>query len=117
MRLLAVIAALVCLVLGPIEARAHSHLERAEPAKGSTLPSAPPQVTLTFSENLEPGFSTLEVRNAADARVDQGKVTVNGTTMSIGITVLPPGTYTVLWRVLSVDTHKTKGTFSFRVGK
>ena len=116
MRLLAIAATLVCLVLGPIEANAHSHLERAEPARGSKVPSAPQHVTLTFSENLEPGFSTIEVRNAAGARVDQGKVTVSGATMSIGLTVLPSGTYTVLWRVLSVDTHKTKGTFSFGVG-
>jgi methionine-rich copper-binding protein CopC len=29
---------------------------------------------------------------------------------------LAPGTYTVIWRVLSVDTHRSKGEFSFRVG-
>ena len=103
MRLLAIAATLVCLVLGPIEANAHSHLERAEPVRGSTVPSAPQHVTLTFSENLEPGFSTLEVRNAAGARVDQGKVTVSGSTMSIGLTALPSGTYKVLWRVLSLE--------------
>jgi len=116
MRLLAIAATLVCLVLGPIEATAHSHLERTEPAKGSTVPSAPQQVTLTFSENLEPGFSIIEVRNPGGARVDQGYLTVTAATETIGLTVLPSGTYTVLWRVLSVDTHKMKGTFSFGVG-
>ena len=29
---------------------------------------------------------------------------------------LSPGTYKVIWRVLSVDTHRTQGNFSFRVG-
>jgi methionine-rich copper-binding protein CopC len=28
----------------------------------------------------------------------------------------PPGVYTVRWRVVSVDTHKTEGDFTFRVG-
>jgi methionine-rich copper-binding protein CopC len=86
-------------------------------AEGSTVQSAPQQVTLTFSEKLEPAFSTIEVRNAAGGRVDQGKVTVSATTMSVGLTALPPGSYTVSWRVLSVDTHTAKGIFGFRVGK
>ena len=29
---------------------------------------------------------------------------------------LPPGTYKVIWRVLSVDTNRTEGDFTFRVG-
>jgi methionine-rich copper-binding protein CopC len=28
-----------------------------------------------------------------------------------------PGTYKVNWRVLSVDTHRTEGNFTFRIGK
>jgi methionine-rich copper-binding protein CopC len=28
---------------------------------------------------------------------------------------LAPGTYTVIWRVLSVDSHITEGRFTFRV--
>ena len=28
---------------------------------------------------------------------------------------LTPGRYRVVWRVVSVDTHKTNGTFPFRV--
>ncbi|MSP32816.1 MAG: hypothetical protein EXR03_08360 [Pseudolabrys sp.] len=26
------------------------------------------------------------------------------------------GTYKVIWRVLSVDTHRSQGNFTFRVG-
>jgi copper resistance protein C len=28
---------------------------------------------------------------------------------------LPPGTYKVTWHVVSVDTHTTEGTFTFRI--
>jgi len=37
--------------------------------------------------------------------------------MHIGLKALPPGTYKVNWRALSVDTHKTDGTFTFKVAK
>ena len=43
--------------------------------------------------------------------------TVNGTVMRVGVRALPPGTYRVRWKVLSVDTHTTEGNFSFRVGQ
>ena len=50
--------------------------------------------------------------------VTTGKATVGGdrTQMRVGLKALPAGTYNVKWRVLSVDTHRTEGDFSFRVG-
>jgi methionine-rich copper-binding protein CopC len=35
--------------------------------------------------------------------------------MRVGLKSLPQGTYHVCWHVLSVDTHKTEGSFTFRV--
>jgi methionine-rich copper-binding protein CopC len=29
---------------------------------------------------------------------------------------LAPGTYRVMWRVISVDTHQTEGAFTFTIG-
>jgi copper resistance protein C len=51
--------------------------------------------------------------------VDQGGPRVDPahpSVMRIAVKPLPPGTYKVRWRVLSVDTHTTEGSFSFRVG-
>ena len=31
------------------------------------------------------------------------------------VTKLPPGRYSVIWHVTSVDTHKTEGQFSFSI--
>jgi methionine-rich copper-binding protein CopC len=36
--------------------------------------------------------------------------------MRVGIKSAGPGSYRVQWHALSVDTHKTEGSFSFRVG-
>jgi methionine-rich copper-binding protein CopC len=35
--------------------------------------------------------------------------------LRVSLPALPAGRYTVAWRVLSVDSHVTEGTFSFRV--
>jgi hypothetical protein len=51
--------------------------------------------------------------------VNSGKATVIGdrTQLRVPLKTLPPGTYKVIWRVLSVDTHRTQGDFTFRVGQ
>ncbi len=101
-------------------ALAHAHLDHASPAVGSTVATAPSAVLLWFTETLEPKFSTVEVHNAQGAAVQAGKATVdpaNGAELRVSLKSLPPGTYKVIWRVLSVDTHRTQGDFSFTVGK
>jgi copper resistance protein C len=96
---------------------AHAFLDHAEPRVGSTVPSAPKEVVLFYTQNLEPAFSTVEVSDANGARVDQGKPRIGASTMRVSVKPLPPGTYSVRWQVLSVDTHTTEGNFSFQVGK
>jgi copper resistance protein C len=95
---------------------AHAFLDHAEPGVGSTVQTAPRELSLSFTEELEPAFSAVEVRDANGARVDQGKTRVSASVMRIGLKPLPPGTYAVQWHALSVDTHKTEGSFSFHVG-
>ncbi len=97
-------------------ANAHARLDHASPAVGSTVGSPPSEVALSFTENLEAKFSGAEVRNSAGARVDQGSQT-SGNTIHVGVKGLAAGAYSVNWHVLSVDTHKTQGSFTFHVGK
>lgn len=99
-------------------ALAHAHLDRASPRVGSTVTAAPKELTLWFTEKLEPAFSSAEVRNAQGV-VQSGKAHVDGsdrTELHVPLKALPLGTYAVSWHVLSVDTHRTQGTFSFTVG-
>jgi len=110
-----VLAALIC--VGPRLAAAHAFLDHASPRVGNTVP-APREVVLWFTQKLEPAFSSIEVRNEQGGSVTAGKATVIGdrTQMRVPLKPLSPGTYKVLWRVLSVDTHRTEGNFTFRVG-
>lgn len=96
----------------------HAFLDRAEPRVGSTVRTAPTQVRVWFTENLEPAFSTLEVWDKEGKRVDAGPAEVSPTSpamLQVPVKALGPGTYRVKWRVLSVDTHVTEGEFTFHV--
>jgi methionine-rich copper-binding protein CopC len=104
------------LLLATGEATAHASLDRAEPRVGNTVAAAPREVTLWFTQKLEPAFSTITVTNPAGQRVDTGKPRVNGNQMAVSLRSGGAGTYRVNWRVLSVDTHTTDGNFSFQVG-
>jgi methionine-rich copper-binding protein CopC len=105
------------LLLATGEANAHAFLERAEPRVGNKVATPPREVTLWFTEKLEAAFSSVIVTNAAGQRVDTGKARVSGNQMSISVRSGGTGTYRVNWRVLSVDTHRTDGDFTFQVGQ
>ena len=99
-------------------AGAHAFLERAEPRVGSTVRTPPAEVRLWFTEKLEPAFSSVRVVNGMGDQVDKGDSQVEPTApkqVRVSMPPLPAGTYKVIWRVLSVDTHVTEGTFPFTV--
>jgi methionine-rich copper-binding protein CopC len=109
---------LPCLLLAALPALAHAMLERASPAVGSTIKSAPAEITLRFTEKLEPGFSTIAVTGRGGERVDAGDPLVDpGDPMVLRTSLKPlaPGRYKVAWRVVSVDTHVTQGDFNFTI--
>ena len=119
MRNLAFISALPLLILATASAHAHAFLDHAEPRVGSSVSAPPRQLSLWFTQAIEPAFSGAEVRDSSGARVDQGARVdpASRTLMRISLKPLRPGSYKVHWRVLSVDTHTTEGSFSFRVGQ
>jgi methionine-rich copper-binding protein CopC len=97
---------------------AHAFLERASPPVGSQIAAAPPEVAITFTEGVEPLFSTIEVHGANGVAVSAGAPHVapdNNRLLSIALPKLPPGTYLVIWHATSVDTHKTEGNYQFTI--
>jgi copper resistance protein C len=97
---------------------AHAMLERASPLVGSEVTAPPHEITLTFTEGVEPLFSTIEVRDAHGTAVATGKVRTeqgNNRRLVVELPALGSGTYTVTWHATSVDTHKTEGSYKFIV--
>jgi methionine-rich copper-binding protein CopC len=111
---------LAATLAAPLPALAHAHLKAASPAADAVVTSAPSEVALDFSEDVEPKFSSIEVDDAKGARVDKGDVHVapdNAKHLAVWLKPLEPGTYKVIWRVLSTDTHKSNGSYSFKLEK
>ena len=110
-------AALVAaLAFGGATAHAHAFLDHASPLVGSTVKTAPNEVRMWFTQALEPRFSGAQLRSSAGAVLGNGVVdTADPKQMVISTHGLTPGRYKVTWKVLSVDTHRTEGSFNFEI--
>jgi copper resistance protein C len=115
-KLVVIFFSLFVIVSAASPAHAHAHLDHASPPVGATVQTAPHDVTIWFTQNLEPAFSTVAVTDGTGAHVDEGKPQISGNTMSIALKSLTAGTYHVHWHAVSVDTHTTQGDFTFTVG-
>ena len=115
---LAALALGIALTTAAAPAAPHAFLDHASPAVGSTVPTAPETVTMWFTQELEPAFTTATVTDASGNTVDTGPAKVDPkdpTELRVALKKLSPGTYTVSWHALSVDTHTTTGHFTFEV--
>ncbi len=98
---------------------AHANLIRSDPPANSVLSTAPHQITLVFSEQVEPKFTGAAVYDSSGKEVDTGYHVdpTDPTVLIVSLANLPPGVYTVTWHAISaVDGHHTNGSFPFGVG-
>jgi hypothetical protein len=72
MRILKVAAANLVIALASTAALAHAFLDHAEPRVGSTVSSAPRELVLAYTQNLEPAFSSVEVSDSKGEACDAG---------------------------------------------
>jgi methionine-rich copper-binding protein CopC len=97
---------------------AHAHLTQQVPAADSVV-TAPQALTLNFSEGIEPGFSGVVVTDAQKQVIKIGTAArdeKNKAQLTVPLEqTLASGTYQVDWHVVSVDGHKTKGSYHFSV--
>lgn len=114
-------AALITLAMLAIvmPAQAHGYIVRAIPENGARLERSPARVQYWFSEDLEPDFSRLIVRNADGAEIASGGVASNNDTLLTARlpTGLPDGVYIVELRIaFASDGHLIVETRTFGVG-
>lgn len=98
---------------------AHAHLKSQTPAADSTV-AAPTELRLVFSEGVEATFTKVTIKkDGADVPVKN--LTTEGSDKKTLIVTpavpLTAGAYKVEWHAVSVDTHKSEGAYSFKVGQ
>jgi hypothetical protein len=96
---------------------AHALPTSREPAPNATV-SAPTQVTIHFSEPLEPAFSKITLTDANRGAAVAGASEVDPQdkkTMHLAVQTLAPGRYTVHWNAVASDGHRTHGDYAFTV--
>ncbi len=113
-------AALSAIALGIFagQALAHAHLTESAPADKATVATAPAELDLRFSEELDLKFSGVKIVGPDKASVKTGDAMLmdEGKTLMVPLSEkLGPGAYKVEWHVLSADGHKTTGTYGFTV--
>ena len=101
----------------PAAALSHAFLDDAAPLVGGTVPS-PKEIRLTFTEAIEPRFSGIDLAAGDGKAIATGQAVVdprNNRRLVLPVPSLVPGRYRVRWHVVSVDTHRTEGEYSFTV--
>jgi methionine-rich copper-binding protein CopC len=111
------LAASASMMFASQAALAHAQLESATPSVGGAVSGSPSTIQLRFNEGVEARYSRVSV-SGPGGEVPVSKPSNAGEKTSLTVKVgrrLQPGTYHVSWSVVSVDSHKTQGSFSFSV--
>jgi methionine-rich copper-binding protein CopC len=110
-------SAAFALVLAAAPAFAHSHPVTMTPAKDAVT-NAPTEISIVFSEDLEPRFSSLKLEDSTGTIVSKQASVLdpaNAKHLTLALPKLAPGVYTVDWVSSAVDGHRLQGKYSFTV--
>ena len=109
----ALVAALLLCAAPVLPAQAHTSLKSSDPQKNARLETLR-KVTLEFAESVQ--FPVVVVRGEDGKRYENGAPAVDGPKVSQAVTEpVPPGRYTIAWRVVSPDGHPLEGEIPFTV--
>jgi methionine-rich copper-binding protein CopC len=111
------IALLTLASLVSVPAFAHSKPKVMEPAANSTV-AAPTELSVIFSEALDPKFSSLALTDEKGSVISKAKTVAdpsNHMHLTLALPKLAPGTYYVHWVSAAVDGHRMDGDYSFQV--
>jgi len=116
-RLRKLLATALFLLAATPMAFAHAHPTVSTPKPDSIGP-APKVISVTFSEAIEPKFSSLKLVDAAGKSADSNASRPkpgDAKTLLLDVPSLAPGAYTVQWSNVSTDGHKLSGEYKFTV--
>ncbi|MFJ4028878.1 copper resistance protein CopC [Paenarthrobacter sp. NPDC089989] len=114
--LAAVVAALAfasAVLFGAAPASAHDVAESTTPANGATVAAVPASVSITFNNRPLAIGSGMTVTAGGENWADGAVEIIDNQAVQKLRPGAPAGEYTVVWRVVSSDSHPIEGTFKF----
>ncbi len=102
----------------PMPVFAHAIMVKSQPVVDSTVAESPKQVDVWFNDKVGSEYKALAVIDSAGKRVDNkdaAQETFDQSHLYVTVPQLPPGTYNVRYRVVSLDTHIVTGKFKFTI--
>jgi copper transport protein len=116
---LALIAACFSVLFPAGSASAHAGLEESEPKPSSWLATSPTEVVLYFDEPVGVVFARIQILDQDGNEVFETRPTRDEddhTIVRANIDKLGDGTWVVVWRIASADSHPVQGSFAFSIG-
>ena len=118
-QLVSFVIAVLGVIAATVRVEAHAFLVRAEPRVGSKVNKLPTEVRAWFSETVQADVSSIHVFDVSGKQVDRKDTHSDRADRAVlCVSLLPaltPGSYKVIWRVTSADTHVTSGDFHFQI--
>ena len=118
-RLVLFVVAALSIIAATVRVEAHAFLVRAEPRVGSKVNKVPTEVRIWFGETVQASVSSIQVFDVSGNQVDRKDMHSDRANRAVlCVSLLPaltPGSYKVIWRVTSMDTHLTDGNFHFQI--
>ncbi|MBY0110569.1 copper resistance protein CopC [Patescibacteria group bacterium] len=108
------------IILLPLGVSAHATPVEYVPESSAVLIEAPTEVSIRFSERVEPGASRIQVKDDAGTEITTGEAVVeeNPYVLSVPVASAEDGAYFVSWSVVSSDDgHFTKGGYAYVIGE
>ncbi|MCH9639129.1 MAG: copper resistance protein CopC [Betaproteobacteria bacterium] len=110
---------LATLLLFPVKSVfAHATLIKSDPPRRAALTESPKHVQLWFNEEIESNYALITVLDSDGNSVsDEKPASVPDDLKSVVLAIpeISPGSYTVEYRVLSIDGHVVESNYSFRI--
>lgn len=97
---------------------AHATLIKSDPPRRAALTESPKHVQLWFNEEIESNYALITVLDSDGNSVSDEKPASVPDDLKSVVLAMPeigPGSYTVEYRVLSIDGHVVESNYSFRI--
>ncbi len=110
--------AILTLIFQTNAVMAHASLVKSDPPRRASLSVPPKQIQLWFNEKIEASYASVTVLDAKKNPItDKNPEVVADDPKSVvlGLPQIETGSYTVKYRVMSVDGHVIESSFDFNV--